>query len=91
MRSFDNFSLVLFLSFQIFKFFDHLKKQVIKNNTRQIPVPRSKNVTDVLGLTLHQKKNYVFILLGTGIFLALFYIHPIVPYASAFFAQFYLK
>ena len=32
----------------------------------------------------------IFILRGTGIFLVFFYIHPIVPYASACFAQFLL-
>ena len=30
----------------------------------------------------------IFILRGTGIFLVLFYIYPIVPYASALCAQF---
>ena len=34
--------------------------------------------------------SYAFILLGTGICLVLFYIYPIVPYASAFLHSFLL-
>ena len=63
---------------------DRLK--LIKNNTRKIPVLRSINVTDVSVLT-----SVTLILRGTGIFLLLFYIYPIVPYALALCAQFLLK
>ena len=52
---------------------------------------KNSSTTEYKLVTFINYKLVTFILHGTGIFLVLFYIYPIVPYAPAFFAQFLLS
>ena len=56
---------------------------ILSNNTWKITVRRSRNIYKYI-------KSYIFLLCGTWIALVLFYIYPIVPYASAFLHSFLL-
>ena len=65
--------------------------RIDKNNTSKIPVPRRRNVNDVSGLYPSDfdeghrpEASVIFLPLGTGIVLVLFYIYSIIPDASAF-------